>query len=203
MLLAACATPYQPRGLTGGYSERKLENDVFLVSFSGNGFTSRDTVYRSWLYRCAEITVQQGYDWFAVLGSAPKVSTVTPALDDSPDIQLTKGGGGGGGGHHSAPTYIYYGGGGGGAHFTATATIRMFHGNPGPGIEMAYAAQEVMRDLAAEVKQIASTVRPSGRVYRPEDVFGGPGNTVNPSNNVAARRSVTLEDLKDLLPAAE
>lgn len=68
--LTACATatPYQPniRGqqVSGGFSETRLEADRYRVTFAGNSLTSRETVERYLLYRAAEVTVQQGYDWF-------------------------------------------------------------------------------------------------------------------------------------------
>ena len=70
--LAACttATPYQPLlagspGL-GGYSDVRIEPGRYRVTFTGNSLTSRDTVERYLLYRAAEITVGEGYDWFAL-----------------------------------------------------------------------------------------------------------------------------------------
>jgi hypothetical protein len=71
--LAACATPtpYQPyvKGQTtsGGFSEVRLEPDRFRVAFSGNSLTSRETVEGYLLFRAAELTVQNGYDWFSVV----------------------------------------------------------------------------------------------------------------------------------------
>ena len=71
--LTACATPtpYQPdiRGQTtsGGFSEVRLENNRFRVNFQGNTLTSRETVEGYLLYRAAELTVQNGYDWFAIV----------------------------------------------------------------------------------------------------------------------------------------
>ena len=68
--LAACATPtpYQPKAVsgstTGGFSELRLEADRYRVAFNGNSLTSRETVERYLLYRAAELTTQQGYDWF-------------------------------------------------------------------------------------------------------------------------------------------
>jgi len=68
--LSACATPtpYQPRAVsgstTGGFSEQRLEADRYRVAFNGNSLTSRETVERYLLYRAAELTTQQGYDWF-------------------------------------------------------------------------------------------------------------------------------------------
>ncbi len=72
--MAACetATPYQPlnpkNASAGGYSDLRLNADRWRVSFQGNSLTSRETVERDLLYRAAELTVAQGYDWFATAG---------------------------------------------------------------------------------------------------------------------------------------
>ncbi|CAN7145585.1 hypothetical protein LJR164_000026 [Phenylobacterium sp. LjRoot164] len=72
-LLGACttATPYQPnitgQKVQGGYSEQQVETDRFRVTFSGNSLTSRETVEGYLLYRAAELTVQQGFDWFEIV----------------------------------------------------------------------------------------------------------------------------------------
>lgn len=72
-LLSACATatPYQPnipgQAVSGGFSEQRLESDRFKVTFAGNSLTSRDTVEAYLLYRAAELTVQQGFDWFTIV----------------------------------------------------------------------------------------------------------------------------------------
>ena len=72
--LAACetATPYQKlnpaQAYAGGYSDVKLDADHWRVSFAGNSITSRETVERYLLYRAAELTVGQGYDWFEESG---------------------------------------------------------------------------------------------------------------------------------------
>jgi hypothetical protein len=71
--LAACetATPYQPnipgQATSGGYSEIRVEPDRWRVSFAGNSLTSRETVEAYLLFRAAELTVQQGYDWFEIV----------------------------------------------------------------------------------------------------------------------------------------
>lgn len=69
--LSSCATstPYQPIGagqVAGGYSEIRLAPDRYRVTFSGNTLTSRDTVEGYLLYRAAELTLQQGCDWFVI-----------------------------------------------------------------------------------------------------------------------------------------
>lgn len=69
--LAACQsgpTPYQPgAGYDGGYSESRLENDRFRVSFKGNSLTNRETVENYLLFRAAELTLQNGYDSFTIV----------------------------------------------------------------------------------------------------------------------------------------
>jgi hypothetical protein len=73
LLVAGCATetPFQPatgRGFTRtGYSERQIEPNRFLVTFAGNSVTERDTVERYLLFRAAQVTVQQGYDYFVAV----------------------------------------------------------------------------------------------------------------------------------------
>ncbi|KKC24637.1 CC0125/CC1285 family lipoprotein [Sphingomonas sp. SRS2] len=68
--LTGCTTPtpYQPleRGsaTTGGYSDQRIEQDRYRVSFVGNSMTTRETVEAYLLYRAAELTVARGYDWF-------------------------------------------------------------------------------------------------------------------------------------------
>ena len=68
--LTACetATPYQQlehgTRVSGGYTEQKLDADHFRVVFKGNTLTSRGTVESYLLYRAAELTIAQGYDWF-------------------------------------------------------------------------------------------------------------------------------------------
>jgi hypothetical protein len=49
-----------------GYSDVQLDANTFSVTFSGNAETTHDIVQTYLLYRCAEITVQSGYDYFVV-----------------------------------------------------------------------------------------------------------------------------------------
>ena len=71
--LAGCATPtpYQPsvpgRQSSAGYSEIRIEPNRWRVTFSGNSLTSRETVEGYLLFRAAELTTQQGFDWFSIV----------------------------------------------------------------------------------------------------------------------------------------
>ena len=74
VFVAGCAavppTPYQPYrshsagGIHGGYSEQQLAPDRYFVRFHGNSLTTRDRVEGYMLYRAADLTVQNGFDWF-------------------------------------------------------------------------------------------------------------------------------------------
>ncbi len=71
LALSACATatPYHAASLTDpghadGYREVRVEPERWRVAFAGNSLTSRETVETYLLYRAAELTRQNGYDWF-------------------------------------------------------------------------------------------------------------------------------------------
>ncbi|MGI9507805.1 MAG: CC0125/CC1285 family lipoprotein [Geminicoccaceae bacterium] len=68
VLLGACAnpTPYQAASGGYGYTEQQIEENRYRVAFTGNPSTPRETVQNYLLYRSAELTVQQGYDYFTV-----------------------------------------------------------------------------------------------------------------------------------------
>lgn len=73
LLMTGCAyrsTPYQPLSsanrIAGGYSDERVSEDRYRVSFAGNTLTSREKVEAYLLFRAAELTLEQGRDWFAI-----------------------------------------------------------------------------------------------------------------------------------------
>ena len=50
-----------------GYSETQIQKDVFQVSYKCNDATTYDAMKGLLAYRCAEITLQNGYDYFVVI----------------------------------------------------------------------------------------------------------------------------------------
>lgn len=68
-LLAGCVTPYQPLGYTGGFSETQLSENIFQVNFKGNGDTSSERASDFALLRSAEVTLENGYRYFALMDS--------------------------------------------------------------------------------------------------------------------------------------
>lgn len=73
--LAGCETtptPYQPLGapgatVAGGFTDQRLDEIHYRVTFKGNDVTSREQVETFMLYRAAELTVSQGFDWFQMV----------------------------------------------------------------------------------------------------------------------------------------
>ena len=69
VLLSGCATVYQSEGFTGGYSETQLGENVFQVSFRGNGYTDRERASDFALLRSAELTLEKGFRYFVIVES--------------------------------------------------------------------------------------------------------------------------------------
>jgi hypothetical protein len=68
LVLTACAQPaaYQPaeRDNGPGYSDERLAENRYRVTFTGNSSTRRETVENFLLLRAAEVTRDAGYGWF-------------------------------------------------------------------------------------------------------------------------------------------
>ena len=82
-LLSACAsgpTPYQAAaGYERGYTETKIEDARYRISFKGNSLTERETVENYMLFRAAELTLQSGYDIFTVVSRDTDKDTIRAA----------------------------------------------------------------------------------------------------------------------------
>ncbi len=75
--LGSCSTTYHSAGWLGkGYSEIVTSQDSYLVTFKGNGFTSDEKVMKCALRRAAELTIQNGYKYFAVVSSADRTRSI-------------------------------------------------------------------------------------------------------------------------------
>jgi hypothetical protein len=166
-LLAACTTPtpYQPltTGTTspGGYTDQRLDDTHFRVTFSGNTATSREQVEDYLLYRAAELTTGKGFDWFEMVDRHTEntgESYITPEFY-----------GYGAGWGYWRPSWRFHRHGGwaygpwGGPwgwddyeveHFdryTATADVVVGHGAPPAGDKRAFDARAVMQNLGPKI----------------------------------------------------
>jgi predicted small lipoprotein YifL len=73
LALAACAATgpaaYGPADVNGfGYSEQKIEDDRYRISYQGSGGMPPSLVEDYALRRAAELTLEAGFDWFRVSG---------------------------------------------------------------------------------------------------------------------------------------
>jgi hypothetical protein len=67
LMVSACATGYQQKGLSGGYSDTQIDENTFRVSYETKGtIANAEKVENMMLYRAAELTTQKGYDWFRI-----------------------------------------------------------------------------------------------------------------------------------------
>jgi len=84
LALAACttATPYQPAQgpSSAGYSDERLGENRYRVTFQGNSATRRETVENFLLLHAAEVTRNAGFEWFAFdqRDTEAKTTYITP-----------------------------------------------------------------------------------------------------------------------------
>lgn len=69
LMLQGCATSYQHDGITGGYTDKQLADNIFTVVFQGNISSSKQRVHDFALRRGAELTLQHGFRYFVVSDS--------------------------------------------------------------------------------------------------------------------------------------
>jgi hypothetical protein len=70
----ACATPYQQRGMRGGYEDTQLDQNLFRISFEANTGPGEASDYA--LLRSAEVTLEHGFAFFVVTSSESAAKVV-------------------------------------------------------------------------------------------------------------------------------
>ena len=143
LFFASCATPYQPLGFRGGYSDFRIDHNTFQIRFRGNGSTPRERVETFFLYRCAEITARGGYDYFIITGqeTESQVSAITiPGISATisrifPAEPLKR------------EETLYF------ISYVVTARIRAFNGEKPRDLANAHEAKELIRRLEPRVER--------------------------------------------------
>jgi hypothetical protein len=74
-IAAACATSYQPKGFTGGFSETQITANSFQVYFHGNAKTGEERAEDFTLLRSAEVSLEHGFPYFIVVDERAGAST--------------------------------------------------------------------------------------------------------------------------------
>ncbi|CAB4051600.1 CC0125/CC1285 family lipoprotein [Paraburkholderia phenoliruptrix] len=165
--LMGCVTSYKPFGVAGGYKDRQIDDQTLHVEFSGNGYTSRDTVHKYFMYRCAELTQQHGFRYFMVIptalsGAIPATGTLVRS-GGFDRTQMRKV-------HGYVPIIIYSGGNTGVRYFSDSADIRMFNDDAVITTKVAgWDAAEVVEQLGPFVHSTGRTAAdvPKAWVFEP------------------------------------
>ena len=165
-MLAGCGqpTPYQPATDGYGYREQQIEDNRYRVTFAGNELTAADTVQNYLLYRAAELTLDQGYDYFTVVDREVERSTAYWGTADTGlgSGYFTRRGdyiGGVGFTTYSARPIDSY---------TAYADIVMFEGEKPADNVNAYDAQSVLRQLNPTIEAAAGVARRTPEQQEPQ-----------------------------------
>lgn len=160
LLLAACttATPYGPAtGSRGyGFSDQRIEDNRYRITFRGNSVTSRETVENALLYRAAELTVELGYDYFIAIENDTEANR-SYSTTSSPAFYGRYGYGYPFHRPYYGFPYYAYGFGWGQPYYdsytrevtrySAVAFVSMFRGEKPADNPQAFDAREVMRNL--------------------------------------------------------
>ena len=108
LILVGCATTYHRVGLTGGYSQTQLGENIFQVSFRGNAYTGRERASDFSLLRSAELALKHGFTHFIIIDS---VQHTKQSIHTTPTTSRTTGSAysSGHGAYGSATTTTYGG----------------------------------------------------------------------------------------------
>ena len=82
VLISGCATGYHKMGYTGGYSEIKIQDDIYKVRFYGNPKCEIGRAEDFALLRSAEVAVENGYKYFVIVDNKSETQSgayTTPA----------------------------------------------------------------------------------------------------------------------------
>ncbi len=150
LMLAACASaPYYvaaERSGDVGYSEQKLENDRFRVSYTSRAGAGREEATQFALLRAAQLTLEEGRTWFDVLSNRAQTAQ---ARSSGPRISLG-GSVGSVGGRTATGVGVGLGFGGGGQSTAQTVVLEVRLGD-GPKPQDAYTAASLAANLRASL----------------------------------------------------
>ena len=151
LALAACTTsptPYQPQADRYGFSEQRLEDNRYRITFAGNSATPREVVQNYMLFRAAEVTLESGHDYFTVVDQEIEGSSTGVA---SPRVGVGVGSGGSTSIGVGLSTIL--GGGDGGVRYTSFADILVRDGEKPLDDPDSYDARDLIERLRPTLVQ--------------------------------------------------
>ena len=76
-LITGCATTYHQKNIFGRYSDQKFEKDVYQVGFDALLVTDKDMIEQFIQYRSAEIVIEEGYQFYAIIDNYTPAHSIT------------------------------------------------------------------------------------------------------------------------------
>ncbi|MGD0405690.1 MAG: hypothetical protein ABSB10_03470 [Candidatus Bathyarchaeia archaeon] len=67
-LVSGCATPYQPKGFRGGYTDTHIKDNIYFVEFSGNAYIDTTTAVKYMHRRAKELCQEKGFSDYRFMG---------------------------------------------------------------------------------------------------------------------------------------
>lgn len=77
LTLLGCATPYQPKGVTGGYEDKKVSENQYELAYQVNALTQKSMVETFWHKRASELCSGGKYEYKYTKVGAIRVSVVS------------------------------------------------------------------------------------------------------------------------------
>lgn len=153
MLVSGCATGYQRQGLTGGYTDTKIQDDIFKVNFRGNSYCGLDRAENFALLRCAEVVLENGYKYFVIVDEKSLTRTgsyTTPVTAQTYGTANVYGGSGYAHGSYSGTTH-YSGGQTYAFHKPGTSyTIKCFKEKPTDVAVLVYDSEQIKNNIKTQ-----------------------------------------------------
>ncbi len=151
--LSSCVTPYKPAGLLGnGYTDTRIDSNTAMVNIKANQALGEMKV-QTYLYRrCAEVTINSGFDYFIIVShSVNEVTTLRtdPGSYDTQKVHVKDDEG-----HKTTVEQEVYVPGGTyeSSHFKGNATIKMYSGTKPANNPNAYNAEDVLLNTQVTAK---------------------------------------------------
>lgn len=77
IMVASCATKYGPLAKNGGYSDEKINDRVYKITFQGNTRTSDEKVYKYFMRRAAEVALDNHFQYFTIINAEDITKYIT------------------------------------------------------------------------------------------------------------------------------
>jgi hypothetical protein len=150
--IAGCTIPYQKMGgllSAHGYEDLKLGDDTYRITYKGAARADQESVDLYALYRCAELTLEQGYEYFVI---ADKSDMADVSTDVENQVSSHKTGGFGSDSYGSTTTESKTTVETKTKH-TVVRTIRMYKGAKPEGTALVYNARELKENLETTINR--------------------------------------------------